>query len=245
VASPDYQDPFGPPEVWLPVTSAPNASWLTRDNPSFWAVVRTRPGVATEQASRDMARIAKALAAEYPGTSAGSGVTLQPMRDFLVGQVRPALLILLGFVALILLIGCANIANLQLARATARRGDAARAALGAGRARLVRQLLTESVVLALLGGSAGLLVARWGIEALVAAMPNGLPAFGEVGLDLSVLLFSMAITVGAGLLFGAVPARYGTRPAGRRTAGARGRPARGNGCVNSSWRSSSASASCC
>jgi predicted permease len=171
-----------------------------------------RPGVTAEQASDDLVGIAKALAAEFPATNAGVGVTLQPMRDFLVRDVRPALLILLGFVGLILFIGCANIANLQLARATARRREMSlRAALGAGRGRLVRQLLTESVVLAVIGGTAGLLVARWGISALVAAVPNGLPAFGEVGLDLPVLLFSVAITVGAGLLFGAVPARYGTR----------------------------------
>jgi putative ABC transport system permease protein len=211
VTTADYQDPFGPPEVWLPVTSAPNPDWLTRANASWWGLARLRPDVTPAQAQDDMARVSAAIAADFPAGNTGS-VTLEPLRDFIVGKVRPALLILLGFVALILLIGCANIANLQLARATARRRELSlRAALGARRGRLVRQLVTESMVLALIGGTIGVLLARWGIAALVASVPDGLPVYGEVGLDLTVLAFSIAITVGAGLLFGAVPARYGTR----------------------------------
>jgi predicted permease len=212
VTAAEFQDPFGPTEIWLPMTSGPNPNWLTRENSAFGAVGLVRAGVSHEQAGADLARIARELAAEYPATDAGLGISLTSLRDFLVGDIRPALLILLGFVALILCIACANIANLQLARATARRREMSlRAALGAGRARLVRQLLTESVVLAVIGGTVGVLLARWGISALVGMVPDGLPAFGEVGLDRTVLLFSLAITVGAGLVFGAVPARYGTR----------------------------------
>ena len=171
-----------------------------------------------------------------------------PLRDFLVGNTRPTLLILLGFVALILLIACANIANLQLARSTSRRRELSlRAALGAGRGRLVRQLLTENLVLAAIGGACGILLARWAIVALVAAAPGGLPALGPVGLDGPVLFFSVAITVGAGLLFGALPARWARAPAWRtrsRPAPATARPRAGAMRGRSSSRCSSRSASC-
>ena len=131
VTAADYQDPFGPPEVWLPVTSAPNANWLTRDNPALWGVGLLKPGVTAEQAQRDLSAIAGALApSSRPPTPAWVRPCM-PLRDFLVGKVRPTLLILLGFVALVLLIACANIANLQLARATV----AAAGALAPRRAR--------------------------------------------------------------------------------------------------------------
>ena len=211
VTAADYTDPFGP-EVWLPVTSAPNTNWLSRDNPAFWAVGLLKPGITAVQANGDLSAIAKALAAEFPATNAGVGATVIPLRESLVGNTRPTLLILLGFVALILLIACANIANLQLARSTSRRRELSlRAALGAGRGRLVRQLLTENLVLAAIGGVCGVLLARWAIVALVAAAPGGLPALGPVELDAPVLLFSAAITIGAGLLFGALPARWAAR----------------------------------
>ncbi|MGH7499697.1 MAG: ABC transporter permease [Gemmatimonadales bacterium] len=212
VTAAEYQDPFGPPEVWIPITSAPNGNWLTRDNPAFWGVGLLRLGVSREKAQRDLSSIAGELAREFPATNAGVDAALLTIQDYLVGQVRPPLLILLGFVALVLLIACANIANLQLARSTSRRREMSlRAALGAGRGRLVRQLLTESVMLALIGGGAGILLTRWAIDALVTAVPGGLPAFGEIGLDNHVLFFSVGVTVVAGLLFGAMPAIYAAR----------------------------------
>jgi predicted permease len=227
-----YQDAFGAVEAFLPLTSGPSPTWLTRDNPAFGGVARLRPGVTIEQAKADLGRVARELAGEYPASDAGLSISLTRLRDFVAGDIRPALLILLGFVALILCIACANLANLQLARATARRREMSlRAALGAGRARLVRQLLTESVVLALIGGTAGVLLARWGISALVGMIPDGLPAFGEVGLDRTVLLFSLGITVGAGLVFGAVPARYGTRGEVAETLQGRGADAGGGSRV--------------
>jgi putative ABC transport system permease protein len=212
VTAPDYQDPFGSTEVWVPISSAPNQSWFTRDNASVWLVGLLRPGVIREQAQRDLASIARDLGTEYPTTNAGVGVTVLSLQDYLVGTVRPGLLMVLGFVTLVLLIACANIANLQLARATSRRREMSlRAALGAGQGRLVRQLLTESLVLSALGGGLGIVAARWAVPALVAAVPGGLPAFGRIGLDGPVLLFSAAVTIASGLLFGAMPAIYAAR----------------------------------
>jgi putative ABC transport system permease protein len=197
---------------WLPITSAPNPNWFTRDNPAVWALGRLKPGVTLDQAQRDLSAIMRQLAAEYPASNAGFDARVLSMQENLVGQVRPYLLILFGFVAVVLLIACANVANLLLARSAARQREMSlRAALGAGRGRLVRQLLTESLILSAIGGIVGLILAYWAIQWLVAAVPGGLPAFGKVGLDRRVLLFSTAITVLTGLLFGAMPALYAAR----------------------------------
>ncbi|HZF12788.1 MAG TPA: ABC transporter permease [Thermoanaerobaculia bacterium] len=212
VTARDFRDPYGPAEVWLPITSAPAPSWLTREDPEVWAIGRLKPGVSVETAQRDLAAIAAELAALYPATNAGAGATVIGLQDSLVGNLRRFLVLVLAFVALVLLIACANVANLQLARATARRGEMQlRAALGAGRFRLLRQLLTESLVLAAMGGASGVVLARWAIRVLVAAVPGGLPVFGdsqEIGLDPRVLAFSAAVTLLAGLLFGAAPALH-------------------------------------
>jgi putative ABC transport system permease protein len=165
-----------------------------------------------DQARRDLSAITRQLAEEYPATNAGFEATVLSMQDNLVGQVRPFLLIMFGFVGVVLLIACANVANLLLARSASRQREMSlRAALGAGRGRLVRQLLTESLILSAIGGIVGIVVAQWAIQWLMAAMPGRLPAFGEVGLDRRVLLFSIAITVLTGLLFGAMPALYAAR----------------------------------
>src|SRR5262249_4030888 len=195
-----FEDINGATEVWLPITSAPNSNWFTRDNPSVWVIGLLKPGVTREQAQRDLSAIARQLGQEYPATNAGTDVTVQSLRDYLVGTVRPTLLLVFGFVGVVLLIACVNITNLQLARATSRRREISlRAALGAGQGRLVRQLLTESLVLSLIGGVIGVALARWATDALIAAVPNGLPIFGGTdGLDGRVLLYSCAITITAG-----------------------------------------------
>ena len=213
VLSDAFRDPFSPVDVFLPIASAPSQSWFTRGSPSVWAFGRLKPGVTPEQAREDLSRVARELAQEYPSANANTGASVRTLRDSIVGPVRETLLIVLAFVAVVLLIACANVANVQLARAVTRsREMSLRAALGAGRARLVRQLLTESLVLALMGGAAGVVAARWAIGTLVALVPDGLPlVVGDVGLAPAVLAFAAAITVGASLLFGVAPALHASR----------------------------------
>jgi putative ABC transport system permease protein len=212
VMAPEFRDLYDPTEVWLPITSAPSPNWFTRANPAVWGLGRLKPGVTVDQARRDLSGIMRQLAAEYPATNAGFDATVISMQDSLVGQVRPFLLIMFAFVGVVLLIACANVANLLLARSASRQREMSlRAALGAGRGRLIRQLLTESLILSTIGGIVGIALAHWAIQWLVTAVPGGLPAFGKVGLDRRVLLFSTAITVLTGLLFGAMPALYAAR----------------------------------
>ena len=156
-----------------------------------------------------MDTISERLASEFPAENKGWTVRLVPMQKEIVGDVRTALLVLLGAVGLVLLIACANIANLLLTRATSRSKEiAVRTALGAGRARIIRQLLSETAVLGLLGGAAGIALAHWGVKALSSLLPSSLPQMNAIRVDYLVLGFALFLSAIAGVAFGLVPAMF-------------------------------------
>jgi predicted permease len=199
------------PDFWYPSTMFQEPA-ENRSTNNYLAVGRLKPGVSVDQVRTEMNSIGQRLAQQYPEISKGRSVAVARMRDELVGDVRLTLLFLFGAVGVVLLITCANTATLLLGRATARtREIAVRAALGAGRRRIVRQLITESSLLALLGGASGLLLAYWGSKALVAFAPVDLPRLTEGGIDRWALAFTLGVSMVTGLLFGLVPALYASR----------------------------------
>ncbi|MEP6914280.1 MAG: ABC transporter permease [Acidobacteriota bacterium] len=219
-------------DVWLPFGFT--AQTRTPRGRSIDVVGRLKAGATFTSAQEDMTRVAAALTGQFPEFNTGWTARVVPLREQLTGEVRPVLLVLVGAVAFVLLIACANVANLLLARATTRQRElAVRAALGAGRARLVRQLLAESLVLAMAGGIAGLLVAWWGLSLFraVAAERLSIQRLEMAGIDGWVLGFTLGASLLCGILFGAIPALTAAGPAlndSLKEGGRTGSAARGN-----------------
>jgi predicted permease len=198
-------------EVWIPLVQDPLFSTLMPQRGSHFlpAIGRLKPGVSVAEAQAEMDAISGRLAGEFPAENSGWTIRLVPLQKEIVGDVRTELLVLLGAVGLVLLIACANIANLLLTRATSRSKElAVRTALGAGRARILRQLLSETAVLGLLGGAVGIALAYWGVKALSSLLPSSLPLVNPIRVDYFVLGFALLLSAIAGVAFGLVPALF-------------------------------------
>jgi putative ABC transport system permease protein len=211
----EFQYPGSAFKLWVTLGSAMSQAPEQGENRQlriFSALAKLKANVTHAQSRAELDAISSRIEQDHPDTNAGVQIRFTPLFESIVGNIRPALLILLGTVGFVLLIACANVANLMLARTTTREREIAiRSALGAGRVRLARQLLTESVVLAIAGGALGLLAAVWGIDILVALNPNDIPRLNSIGINLPVLLFTMGVAISTGIFFGLAPALQATR----------------------------------
>jgi len=203
-------------EILAPLAFTPQLS-QSRGSHSYLAIARLKPEVSMEQSQADIDAIAAQLAEKYPETNTGWGANVYPLLDDTVRLYKTVLLVMLGAVGFVLAIACANVANLLLARAAGRAKEiAVRSALGASRLRIARQLITESVMLAFAGGAAGVLIALWGVRLLKSAMPDQVaqfvPGFDRVGIDVTVLGFTLALSLATGILFGLAPAIQSSKP---------------------------------
>jgi len=205
---------LSPTDVFVPIGQWTDETFRNRGiSMGMNATGRLKAGVTLEQARADMDRVAQNLAAAYPDTNRGKGITLVPLKKDVVGDAQGLLLVLLGAVSFVLMIACANVANLLLARSTGRtREFAVRSALGASPWRVVRQLLTESVLLSVAGGGLGLILAKFGTRGLLAALPNTLPRAEEIGLDAHVVFYALGISLFTGIVFGLIPALKASQP---------------------------------
>ena len=207
-----FKYPYKEADIWVPLAVDENRK-QARGSFGYWVIGKLKPGVTIDQARSEMGSIASSLESQYPDQLDGLGVNLVPLHQQVTGKVRPALLVLLGTVAFVLLIACSNVANLLLARAAGREREIAiRTALGASRTRLIRQLLTESALMGIAGGVVGLLIAKWGLNALIALSPEDIPRLDQIGIDGRVLGFTLLISLATGFLFGVVPALQASKP---------------------------------
>jgi putative ABC transport system permease protein len=201
-----FQFPSREDDLWVPIAFTPQEA-TNRGRHYLQIVARMKPGVSLEQAQAEMNTIAVRLQQQYPNTNTNVGAAVVPLHEQVVGDIKPALLVLLGAVGFVLLIACANVANLLLARAAVRQKEISiRLALGASRLRLIRQFLTESILLAALGGAVGLLFAVWGVNLLRAFIPENISQAASITIDGKVLGFTLLVSLLTGLIFGLAPA---------------------------------------